>query len=322
MAMTVSMNISVGGGGSFSFRHALAYLHTSPSAIFEQVEDHSYKRFFRRIGKPPVFVRVREAPRSIDDTLLVDVAGDDLEEVDLEVIERRIRRIFSLDLDPAVLVKCSESDPVVGRLISRLPGARPVLTADPYECVIWAIAGQQVNVAFAKTLKTSLAELVGSWVEVEGRRYLVPPAPQDVMKLTVDQLRELHFSRTKAATILTVSEAIAGGDLVLDQLDVLSYEDAMRALIAFRGVGRWTAEYVLMRGLGFQDIIPAGDLGLQKAIGTAYGLDRKATESEVREISNPWSPIRGWLAYLWWFDLQGVCNEAGAFSIASGNMPG
>ena len=76
------------------------------------------------------------------------------------------------------------------------------------------------------------------------------------------------------------------------------------ALTALRGVGRWTAEYVLMRGLGHEDVIPAADVGLQSAIGRAYGLERKATEREVRELAERWVPHRSHAAFAWWWSLS------------------
>jgi DNA-3-methyladenine glycosylase II len=66
------------------------------------------------------------------------------------------------------------------------------------------------------------------------------------------------------------------------------------------GIGRWTAEYVLLRGLGHADSIPAGDVALQRAIGRAY-YGRMATEAEVRTLAEPWAPWRGYAAVTWWY---------------------
>jgi DNA-3-methyladenine glycosylase II len=81
-------------------------------------------------------------------------------------------------------------------------------------------------------------------------------------------------------------------------------DEAIKELTALRGVGRWTAEYVLMRGLGHPDVIPAADVGLQSAIGRAYGLGRKATEPEVRTLAEQWVPRRSHAAFAWWWSLS------------------
>jgi DNA-3-methyladenine glycosylase II len=80
-------------------------------------------------------------------------------------------------------------------------------------------------------------------------------------------------------------------------------DEALVKLQTLVGIGRWTAEYVLLRGLGYPDSIPAGDVALQRAIGLAY-YGRPATEAEVRLTALPWAPWRGYAAMCWWFSLM------------------
>src|SRR5207302_479816 len=85
--------------------------------------------------------------------------------------------------------------------------------------------------------------------------------------------------------------------LIADHFEALGRlpaEEAVARLGALKGVGRWTAEYVLMRGLGFPDVLPAGDGGLRRIIGREYGLGRLATEPEVRAVGAAWA---GWRSY-------------------------
>jgi DNA-3-methyladenine glycosylase II len=76
----------------------------------------------------------------------------------------------------------------------------------------------------------------------------------------------------------------------------------LNALVAIKGIGRWTAEYLLIRALGFRDAIPAADVGLRKAIGLAYGMGRNATEAEVRTIAEKWHGWRGWASFYFWLE--------------------
>jgi DNA-3-methyladenine glycosylase II len=114
-------------------------------------------------------------------------------------------------------------------------------------------------------------------------------------------LRELQFSRQKSEYVRSLAALVAEGRIDWDDLAARPAEEAIEALTALRGVGRWTAEYVLMRGLGHADVIPAADVGLQVAIGQAYGLGRKATEREVRELAQQWAPRRSHAAFAWWW---------------------
>ena len=84
----------------------------------------------------------------------------------------------------------------------------------------------------------------------------------------------------------------------------MTHEQAISELTKLRGLGRWTAEYLLMRGLGVQDSIPAADMGLRIAMGRAYGMGRNATEQEVRDLAENWAGWRGWAAFYWWHALQ------------------
>ena len=79
------------------------------------------------------------------------------------------------------------------------------------------------------------------------------------------------------------------GQIDFELLRTQPPEQALNALTAVKGIGRWTAEYLLIRALGFRDAIPAADVGLRKSIGKAYGMDRTATEEEVRALSAKWT---------------------------------
>jgi DNA-3-methyladenine glycosylase II len=92
--------------------------------------------------------------------------------------------------------------------------------------------------------------------------------------------------------------------LDLDGLAGLPADEARQALMALRGVGRWTAEYALMRGLGARDELPAADVGLQIAATRLYGLERRPTEPELRALAEPWTGWRSYYAFYLWFTLN------------------
>jgi DNA-3-methyladenine glycosylase II len=166
------------------------------------------------------------------------------------------------------------------------------------------VIGQQINVTFARKLKLALVDLCGRNLHTATGTFALAPEPRAISSLDFEQLRARQFSRQKAAYVLELSQAVASGTLDLFKLGSLPFEEALAALTGFKGIGRWTAEYVLMRGLGTRDSLPAGDLGLRAIIGRWYGLGRHASESEVRHISEQWSGWRGWSAFYWYFCLQ------------------
>jgi DNA-3-methyladenine glycosylase II len=215
-----------------------------------------------------------------------------------------VRRIFTLDSDASEFAEVARRDPIFGALIQRLHGVRPILIPDPFEALIWAVIGQQINVTFARKLKLALVDLCGRHLHTATGIYALAPEPAAISTLDFQQLQQRQFSRQKAAYVLDLSRAAAGGTLDLFRLASSPFEEALATLTAYKGVGRWTAEYVLMRGLGSRDSLPAGDLGLRAIIGRWYGFGRHASESEVRLIAERWAGWRGWSAFYWWFALQ------------------
>ena len=133
----------------------------------------------------------------------------------------------------------------------------------PFECLVWAILGQQITVAFAYKMKRALVERYGDSVEYEGRTYWLFPEAARLAEADPAELRELQFSRQKSDYVRSLAVLVAEDRIDWDEIAALPSEEAIKALTALRGVGRWTAEYVLMRGLGHEDVIPAADVGLQ-----------------------------------------------------------
>lgn len=287
----------------FNFGLALAYLRTSPSAVLERIDEQTYSRALSIQGADVVVRITHDGP--IDQTTLhVQLSGQSITDERAQAAISSLKRIFTLGVDPLPFHNLYAHDPILGGFMQSYRGLRPALIADPYEAILWAIIGQQVTVQFARKLKLALVELCGRKITHDGTDYWLVPHPEDVATLNEDLLRRLQMSRQKARTIITASEAVASGDLDLYGLMNLDYDEACDKLMRFKGVGRWTAEYVLMRGLGFPDVIPAADIGLQSIIGRMYGLGRKATEEQVRRLAERWAPWRGWAAFLWWFQLQ------------------
>jgi len=286
----------------FAFDLALRYLAASPSAVVEQVEDGEYVRPVY-LGGRWLLLRVREERGRVA-RLLVTLEGRRISIADLEAAAALVARLFATAEDVTPFLRAVRRSPRLAALARRCRGLRPVLIGEQFEALIWAVIGQQINIAFASKLKQALLTRFGGTLVVAGRTYPLFPAPERLARLRPAQLRPLQFSRQKADYIIGLSRAIARGSLDLSALIGLPTAEAVARLTAFRGVGRWTAEYVLLRGLGDRDALPAGDGGLRRIVGEELGLGRLATEEEVRAIAAPLAGWRGYLAFYWWFVLQ------------------
>ena len=287
---------------SFPFSMALRYLRTSPSAVVEQVTEDAYYRPLRLNGRAFVLRVSQDAPTTLNVALDGPVTPTP---ADLDAAAAITRRVFGLDIDTGPLLSDVAADSRFLSVAQRFAGLRPVQIADPFETVIWAILGQQINVRFAATLKQALVMQFGAEVKGFGRSMRLFPEPEQLAALDHERdLRPLQFSRQKSEYSILVAWALVDGTLDLDGLRSNSSDAVIAVLTGIKGIGRWTAEYVAMRGLGFPDVIPAGDGGLKRIIGREYGFNRLATETEVRAIAESWRPWRSFAAFYWWFTLQ------------------
>ncbi|MFN7957866.1 MAG: Ada metal-binding domain-containing protein [Holophagaceae bacterium] len=187
------------------------------------------------------------------------------------------------------------------RLARGREGLRVLLTLDPFEALVWAILGQQVNLAFAYALRRDLIRMTG--LRVEGGLFAHPDAAR-IAGLPVEALLGLRFSRRKAEYLLHAATEVASGRLCLEGRPTAT--GLARDLLALRGCGPWTAQYVLMRGLGFRDCVPVGDAGLTLALQRWFQLEARPGPAETQALMAPFAPHRSLATFHLWSSLKGT----------------
>lgn len=270
-------------------------------------------------GRDPLSVSERVSGRVIAKTLLVDGAARRLE-IDLADAGHPENPIARIRLDRAVLspervaviagrMLGLGSDPdgfeaLVatradrGRILGARSGLRIPLTADIWDAVCWAIIGQQINLTFAAALRRAMIERAGPLHAESGLR--AHPDPARVASLEVEDLTALRFSRSKASYLIGAARLVADGALSLEALAEGTAADAEAALVAVRGIGTWTARYILLRGFGFPDMAPIGDSGLAAALQRLLDLPERP-DAKMQEASmQAFAPHRSLAtAHLW-----------------------
>jgi DNA-3-methyladenine glycosylase II len=213
---------------------------------------------------------------------------------------------------PAALRELAAADPVIAAVAGRWPGVGPVLQRDLLTAVVRSISAQQITLRFAAVLRARLARRFGVRHTVPVPGGAAGGEPGEVWSLDaaalagadVAELRALQFSTAKAVAIVTVAAAVADGRLRLEELWALPDEQVVERLVAFPGIGRWTAEWLLARTLGRPRVV-VGDLGVRKAVGAAYLGGRLPSPAEVRAATAHWGAAAGvaqqlllhWLAH-------------------------
>lgn len=215
-----------------------------------------------------------------------------------------VREWLDLDSDLSAFYALSEEDPLLGPVVEEFRGLRVIGVPSLLEALCWTVVGQQINLSFAYTLKKRLVETFGTRVVHEGREFMLFPHAEELAALAPEALQELKFSRVKAETLLRIARLTAEKELSKEQLlQMNDFGKAEERLIAIRGIGPWTANYVSMRCLRNPDAFPLADVGLHNAIRRRLGLAEKPPLARVEELASAWRPWRAYATFYLWSTL-------------------
>ena len=203
--------------------------------------------------------------------------------------------------DVTLFYRAARLDPLLAPLVRRFRGLRIAGYPSLWEALVTAILSQQVTLTLAFGIRAQLATHFGRSRKVGGEIFSAFPEPKRIAAAGERGLQGFRMSAAKIGTVARLARAFASGELSEAKIAAMPDDLAVERLTAIKGIGRWTAETALLRGLARADAFPAGDLGIVKYL--AEGLfehGRRATESEMRAFAERWKPWRGFaLAYAW-----------------------
>lgn len=199
-------------------------------------------------------------------------------------------------------------------LAEQFEGMRPTRFPTVFEALVNAIACQQVSLDVGILLLNRLSDAYGLGFSNDGQVQHAFPRPEDLLDVPEGDIKQLGFSYQKARTIKGVAYAITNGDLEQANLETASSAEVLTALTSLRGIGRWSAEYVLLRGLGRLDVFPGDDVGGQNNLQKLLGLTARPGYEQLRDLSASWQPYGG---LVYFHLLLNKLSEKGLF-----NLPG
>ena len=215
-----------------------------------------------------------------------------------ERLQRYVADWFDLERDLRPLARVAGRSESVAALWKRYRGMRLVWVPALFETLCWSVIGQQINLAFAYQLKRRLVEAYGTSLEYRGRVYRHFPTPAELQRATKARLLSMKFSRQKADYLMGLARLFSDAGNDVHSIRDLETEAARESLIEIHGIGRWSANYTLMRALKRIDCWPYGDAGLARAY-----LDEVAGTPEVKKVD--WDAVEvfmgrfeGWQAYV------------------------
>ncbi|HMM47524.1 MAG TPA: hypothetical protein PKC12_06035 [Thiobacillaceae bacterium] len=260
-------------------------LRRRPTNIVDRWDGETYRRVIQLGGEAVEIAVVQTGPADAPE-LRVDVAGlrGRRQEV-AAVLERLLGLRTSLDGFYAL----AADNPGLSALAERFRGVKPPRFTTVFESLVNGIACQQLSLNVGIILLNRLAENFGP---MAGGAYGFP-TPAALKGQDPERLRALGFSRQKAKALLALAEVAVNKAVDLDGTAALGDEDAKKRLLALRGVGRWTAEYAMLRGLGRTHVFPGDDVGARNGLTRWLGRSRPLDYQDVQRILVAWQPYAG-----------------------------
>lgn len=245
----------------------------------------------------PVEVAVRQVGSPHAPRLKVSVHGPSLPARAKLAVSSDLQRLLGLNLDLSTFYRFAERRGPLRALAGRFRGMKPPRFATIFESLINGIACQQLSLTVGIQLLNRLARACGAAFRSGDLVAHAFPRPADLAAVSPTALRDLGFSRQKAGAMLELARSVAGGDLDVESLPALSDHAAVARLEELRGVGRWTAEYVLLRGLGRTHVFPGDDVGARNNLRSWLGLPDPLDYDGVGRTLRHWRDFGGLLYF-------------------------
>jgi DNA-3-methyladenine glycosylase II len=207
-----------------------------------------------------------------------------------------------MPLSPAQLRRAAahlrRSDAVMAAIVRRVGPCRlrPHRGGTTYWYLARAILRQQISGMAAAAIERRIVERFGA-----------APTPGHFLAASDAELRALGLSRQKASYLRDLA-AKANAGLPLDRLARMKDERVIEVVTSVKGIGRWTADMLLMFRIGRHDVLPTGDYGIQKAMQKAYGMRGLPKPARMLRVAEPWQPYRTIASWYLWRSLEGAAK--------------
>ena len=217
---------------------------------------------------------------------------------DKKKAEASVKSLFTLDLDLNPFYETVKDDEIMADLTRELCGLKSPTTPTVFEALVDSIVEQQISLKVADKIERRITKKFGDTLDLEGDIYYAYPTPQRLVSVSKEELRECGLSFRKCEYIKGVSMLITEEKLNLEKFRNYERSDQIiKELDEIRGIGVWTAELTMLRGLQRLEALPADDLGLRRIISRYYCDGKVIQSAEARQIAEKWGCWKGLAAY-------------------------
>jgi len=282
----------------FEFSHALNFLGKFRPMMGQQtIEDESLTKAFY-VGDKIALFNVKSVGTPDQPEMRYTIWSEQkLTHDEQKQAEEEITFFLSLDNDLRPFYKLAEADPQFMPIVPKLYGYHQVkFSLSAFENACWAILSQRNQWNIALAMKARTAETFGSSITVDGESYLAFSRPAQLAELDAYQLNEVIRNTRKTECVLSAAHAFA----TIDEAWLRSapYEQVESWLLEIKGIGAWSASFVLLRGLGRMEHVPLDEKALLEAAKRVYGRD-DLTHADIQKMGKHYGEYAGyWAHYL------------------------
>ena len=265
-----------------------------PENLMDRWDGHSYRRVLVLQGNA-VQVTVTQSGGKTAPRLHVVATGGRGGASGKAAVTAALGRLLGTSVRLASFYRAAASagDPRLHQLVAKFSGLKPPRFPTVFEALVNGVACQQLSLLVGVTLLNRLSEACGlGFRDSTGIQYAFPCA-EDLAGMKLQDLRQLGFSRNKSRALIELSSAVAEGRLDLESFVKLEDAEALARLCELRGVGRWTAEYVLLRGLGRTNLFPGDDVGARNNLARWLHLRKALDYDRVGQVLRKWKQFAG-----------------------------
>lgn len=252
------------------------------------LKDLSVLRSAVRISGSETVLEIRQVSHDPPSLEIVTTLNESASEV-----KRIAKWLIFADLDLRPFYQLVAFHSVFGPIIRELHGLKPMRPASLFEMLVIAITEQQISLAAAYRIRLRIIERFGD--PADG--LWVFPTPKRLAESSVADLMSCGLSQRKAEYVQGLAHEVANGCLDLDRLTTMSDEDVRSLLLQQRGLGPWSVDYFLVRGLSRPDCVPVDDLGVRSVVGRYLGRGQRLSPRGTMRKLSPFKPYRGLAAF-------------------------
>ena len=245
-----------------------------------------------------VLITVRSLGSVDKPELSVSIKPDnELNKKDNVLARKILTSIFNLDFDLKYFYEDMHEDSIMSKLTLKLRGLNNPTTPTFFEAIVSSMIEQQISLKAARSIETKMIKEFGNILQLDGETYYSFPTPETLSNLEKEDLREYGLSFRKAEYVIDLSKCIEENKLDLNELKTKSTSEIISELLKIRGIGVWTAELAVIRGLHRVVALPADDIGLRRVVSHYYNNDEPISADELRRIAKGWGKWSGLAAF-------------------------